>query len=266
VQRTQDGPIQGGRRLQTSNPGKLPPLVSIVIVVFRARAELETLLNSVLALQLSDSEIVVMDGGSDDGTVEYLQNLGEQIDFWSSERDSGIYDAMNKAAGLATGEWIIFMNAGDFFYDSQVLERIAGVLAGDQSSVFIYGDAEIVQGDRRHIQHQQARHLDQTKSIIHQSMFIRRAFLKDHPYDIRYRIMADYDNLLTVSATHPEQCRHIDLVICRYDKTGVSSRPLYTYFKEYYRVARHRMTGFNFVRYNLYIFPRLVWSFRFKIR
>jgi glycosyltransferase involved in cell wall biosynthesis len=222
--------------------------------------------SSILKQTYPGFEWIVIDGGSSDGTLDVIRQHEKDISRWISERDRGIYDAMNKGVSTAGGEWIVFMNAGDVFYDDNVLADVASTLEKSEKEVIVYGDAEIVNGADRHIQQQRDRHLDLTKSIIHQSMFIRRQFLLGQPYDLQYRIMADYDNLLSVSVKNPGQCKYIDRIICRYDKTGVSSKPLYTYFKEYYAVARKRMGAIGFLWFNLYILPRLIWSFRLKLK
>jgi glycosyltransferase involved in cell wall biosynthesis len=102
----------GGTRsnVETSAP---PPLLSVVIVVFRDRDELRQIIESILPHNNEDLEIIVIDGGSDDGTTELLQSFGHEIAYWVSEPDSGIYDAMNKGIAAARGEYILHLNAGD---------------------------------------------------------------------------------------------------------------------------------------------------------
>ena len=155
---------------------------------------------------------------------------------------------------------------GDVFYDNNVLDFFSQKLQQTLDATIVYGDAQIVEGEKVHIQPQKDRHLDYTKSIIHQSMFIRRDFLLKNPYDLKYKIMADYDNLLSISTVSPQKCKHVDKIVCRYDKTGISSKPLYTYFREYYRIARHRMNVLEFVGFNIYILPRLLWSLRHRMK
>ena len=89
------------------------PLVSIISVVFRARRELPALLGNILALRDDRTELIVIDGGSDDGSVDILRQFDDSIDYWISEPDRGIYDAMNKGIAAATGEFILHLNAGD---------------------------------------------------------------------------------------------------------------------------------------------------------
>lgn len=104
--------MEGGRRLREGVRAK-PPLVSIISVVFRARQELLPLLESIIALRDSDIELIVIDGGSDDGSIEVLRHFDDSIDYWISEPDRGIYDAMNKGIAAATGDYILHLNAGD---------------------------------------------------------------------------------------------------------------------------------------------------------
>ncbi len=240
------------------------PLISVITVVYNRKNDLNITIQSVRHQSFRDFEFVIVDGGSTDGSLDVINENATCINQWVSEPDKGIYDAMNKGVLKANGSWIIFMNAGDVFYDDKVLEVFSKKLTEYADATIVYGDAEIVEGEESHIQRQYDRHLDLTKSIIHQSMFIRRDFLKAHPYDLRYKIMADYDNLLSISAISPQKCKHVDKIVCRYDKTGISSRPLFTYFGEYYKVARNRMNTLEFVGFNLYILPRLLWSLRLR--
>ena len=103
---------EGGKRFQ-QEAGAASPLLSVISVVFRDRHELRGLIDNLIPFRNSDLELVVIDGGSDDGSLELLQECGGQIDYWLSEPDKGIYDAMNKGIKAARGEWILHINAGD---------------------------------------------------------------------------------------------------------------------------------------------------------
>jgi glycosyltransferase involved in cell wall biosynthesis len=241
-------------------------LLSIITVVYNGEPVLGQTIRSVASQHVDNIEYIIVDGGSRDKTVEIIRQNEGIVNHWVSEHDKGIYDAMNKGVGMARGEWIIFMNAGDIFADENVLRDCLPHLAAAETELILYGDAEVTAYGKSHIQYQPGRHLDLTKSIIHQSMFIRSQYLRDTPYILRYKIMADYDNLLALSVKSPHLLRHINRVICVYDKTGVSSRPLYHYFKEYYRVAHTRMPWWDFVTFNIYIFPRLIWSYRHLLK
>jgi glycosyltransferase involved in cell wall biosynthesis len=89
------------------------PLISIVTVVFNGEKYLEETIQSVLNQTYDNVEYIIIDGGSTDGTVDILKRYDDKIDYWVSEKDSGIYDAMNKGIDVATGQWINFINIGD---------------------------------------------------------------------------------------------------------------------------------------------------------
>jgi glycosyltransferase involved in cell wall biosynthesis len=111
--------LQGGLRIQ----GKIKkPLVSIVTVVFNGGDFLEFTIKSVIQQNFVDFEYIIVDGGSTDATLSILKKYEDHIDYWISEADRGIYDAMNKAIDLANGEWLNFMNAGDRFVNCSVLQ------------------------------------------------------------------------------------------------------------------------------------------------
>jgi len=92
------------------------PLISVVTVVYNGEKHLEQTIKSVLDQGYDNIEYIIIDGGSTDGTLEIIKKYEDAIDYWVSESDGGIYDAMNKAISLATGEWINFMNSGDDFF------------------------------------------------------------------------------------------------------------------------------------------------------
>jgi hypothetical protein len=157
------------------------------------------------------------------------------------------------------------MNAGDLFFDTDVLRDLHQFVSRNLQYLIVYGDAEIVTSKGSHIQNQKNRHADLTKSIIHQSMLIKRSHLVSNPYNTSLRIMADYDNLLGISVSHPQAIFYLNRTICIYNKFGVSSIPLYRYFAEYYLIAYSRMPFWSWIRFNFYIFPRLLYSFRFLL-
>jgi glycosyltransferase involved in cell wall biosynthesis len=104
--------LEGGRRVRGEVRAEVP-LVSIVTVLFRAKEECLNLLNNIFAFDHNEFELIVIDGGSQDGTVEVLRQWDEKIDYWLSEPDSGIYDAMNKGIAAARGEYVLHLNEGD---------------------------------------------------------------------------------------------------------------------------------------------------------
>ena len=100
------------------------PKITIITIVFNNREGFIKTLNSVVSQTYKNKEYLVIDGGSTDGTLDVIKHNSNFIDYWVSEKDRGIYDAMNKGLAKANGEWVIFMNSGDVFSESDVLSKI----------------------------------------------------------------------------------------------------------------------------------------------
>src|SRR5687768_5526342 len=106
------------------------PVISVITVVFNGAALLERTIKSVRAQTLQDIEYIIIDGGSTDGTQEIIEKHRDAIDVFVSEKDAGIYDAMNKGLRAAKGEYVLFMNAGDELFDRHTLNAVFSVSPG----------------------------------------------------------------------------------------------------------------------------------------
>lgn len=102
--------------------------ISVITVCYNAVDTLEKTIQSVLEQTYHNIEYIIIDGGSTDGTVEIIHRYVDYLAYWVSEPDRGIYDAMNKGIERATGEWVNFMNAGDYFYNYDVISNVFKVL------------------------------------------------------------------------------------------------------------------------------------------
>jgi glycosyltransferase involved in cell wall biosynthesis len=174
------------------------PLITVITVVLNRRDDLETTIRSVLDQTYDNIEYVVIDGGSSDGTLEVIRKYSRDIDHWLSETDSGIYDAMNKGILYAHGMWINFMNAGDIFYDSTVIEDIVSTMQGNAD--VIYGDHQIMY-DKDSSKIWKAQVSDQLwKGMIfcHQSVFVRTDLMKQQPFSVSNKLTSDFDLLYSL--------------------------------------------------------------------
>src|SRR5581483_3718628 len=99
------------------------PLITVIVPAFNARATLGRCLDSVLAQSLAAVEVLVIDGGSTDGSVPLLQEYGARLSYWVSEPDRGIYHALNKGLARARGDWIYILGADDWLWDADVFNR-----------------------------------------------------------------------------------------------------------------------------------------------
>lgn len=131
--------MQGGVRAHGNKKYGLPgkPLVTVITVAFNSAATIEDTILSVIEQSYSNIEYLIIDGGSTDGTLDIIKKYEGKIDYWVSEKDSGIYDAMNKGISLATGDYIGMLNSDDFFSDASAMDGIvSGALSSNADAVF----------------------------------------------------------------------------------------------------------------------------------
>lgn len=167
-------------------------ILSIVTISYNNLAGLERTAKSVFSQKWKDFEWIVIDGGSTDGTKAYLTSLAERVDYWCSEKDGGIYDAQNKGIRVAKGEYVCCMNSGDTFCDDKTLLQ---VFATKPRADVVYGDWYRVYPNRKE-------KCNSPKvmppfyffynNICHQAMFVKTRLLQESPFDLSYRIFADW--------------------------------------------------------------------------
>jgi glycosyltransferase involved in cell wall biosynthesis len=173
------------------------PRVSVITVNFNMADEIASTLDSVLAQDYPNVESVVIDGASDDGSREIIANYGSRLGYWISERDRNLYDGMNKGVAAATGEWVIFMNAGDRFAAPDVLSQIFAAS---------HEDADVLYGHhvRRYVEHGIDRPMPAELPEVlplrmhckHQALLMRRQLLLQRPFALEL-LTADYDAILS---------------------------------------------------------------------
>lgn len=201
--------------------------ITVVTVTYNAEKDIEFTMRSVLDQDYFDMEYLIIDGKSVDNTVEIAKSVKSEYPQRHccviSEKDKGIYDAMNKAAKLATGDWIIFMNAGDCFYQEDCISSMFSDSISDSVSA-VYGDTERFMGDWSRVV--KAHPLKEIANSIllpfcHQSVFVRSGIMKELLFDTTYRQAADYDFFV--------RCYkrglvffHKDLIVSRYSMGGIS--------------------------------------------
>ena len=201
------------------------PLISIITVVFNGEKYFEKTIKSVIDQSYDNVEYIIIDGGSTDGTLDIIKKHEEQIDYWVSEKDEGIYDAMNKGIDLVSGDWINFMNAGDKFYDKGSIENIISKI--DSPDKVYFGRAKI---DSEYTSwfHPKS-NLSQDEIVLwlkseapnHQAMFFPKKFYKNEKYDLIYKIFGDAD--YKHRAKEFSGFHFIDTIVCEFDFGGVSS-------------------------------------------
>ncbi|EFL3005479.1 glycosyltransferase [Escherichia coli] len=209
------------------------PLITVITVVYNDRQGLLKTINSLeKQTNLSNLEYIVVDGNSNDSTTEIIIN-SKVITKYIIETDNGIYDAMNKGIDLATGEWLLFLNAGDVLYHQDVLSKLNYVINNISEGVnFIYSD--YVSGN---IYYKQSMNLNFLVShmINHQNIVYRYELLKQRKYNTRYRFCADYKHLLdNYELINPHKT---NFIISLFDDTGISSQSSNKYIMWVERLA-----------------------------
>jgi glycosyltransferase involved in cell wall biosynthesis len=180
-------------------------------------------------------EYIVIDGASNDGTLEILRRRASEVSQWFSEPDEGIYQAMNKGVRFATGDYVCFMNAGDRFAASDTLSRM---LVPAPKAELLWGDC-IIRSDRGEEYDSACNvlpRLHRQMTVCHQSLFTRRAALLARPYNESFRIAADYDFLcerLLAGADY----EYRPVPVSRIDDRGTSTRAFRTSIREKRRVS-----------------------------
>jgi glycosyltransferase involved in cell wall biosynthesis len=168
------------------------PLVTVVTIVFNGEDFIEDTILSVINQNYSNIEYIVIDGESTDKTTEIIKRYVPHIHYWVSEKDSGIYDAMNKAIDAATGEWMIFMNAGDTFSSNS---SIADVFSRDQNNfAVIYGDVNVVYSKfMRLVKAKMISEIPKGMPFCHQSTLVKTSYHKTNKFNVENPIAADME-------------------------------------------------------------------------
>lgn len=215
------------------------PVISIITVCYNAEREIEATLKSVKEQSFKNYEYIIVDGASKDNTLKVISQSGVEPTHLVSERDKGIYDAMNKGLALAQGEYLMFLNAGDSLYSTNTLQKIADAAKG--SPDVIYGDTAIVDAERNYLR---PRKLRPPKTLTRNSfkngmLVCHQAFLPKRelamPYDMQYRFSADFDWCVKILSAS-KKCTQIDDFIVNYLEEGATTRNHLKSLKERFRI------------------------------
>ncbi len=216
------------------------PRLTVITVAYNARESIEQTILSVAAQAAEGVEYLVVDGASRDGTVEVLRRLSHHIDRWVSAPDRGIYDAMNKGISMARGEWIMFLNADDYFENAGSAQRL---LEATDDSVDIVAGQTLIKYTHRERLFRPSRRFGLMLQLpfMHPSIIVRRsAFESCGHFDTRYRLAADCDLLLRmISRGH--KYRRISEVVTVMRDGGASQRGFVRGRIEYMRAYQRNM-------------------------
>lgn len=199
-------------------------LFSIITINYNNAEGLRQTISSVVCQTNQDFEFIVIDGGSTDESVNIIRSFSDKIDYWVSEKDRGIYHAMNKGVAQAHGVYCIFMNSGDYFYNNSVLELVYESKIREDIVV-----GKVVINDNNNLISPPPASGELTMyhlysgSIPHQGTFIRTNLLRKNPYDENLRISSDWKFFVQVLIVDNCSIRYLDQYVARYDLDGVSA-------------------------------------------
>lgn len=197
---------------------------SIITVNYNNKDGLRKTIKSVIHQTYRDFEYIVIDGGSTDGSTDVLKEYDEQITYWVSEKDAGIYNGMNKGIAKATGEYLNFMNSGDCFYAPDILEKVS------KNNYY----ADIIVGRDYHYNEQTGKGFATilpprismltfyVQTLPHQSSFFKRELFSNNLYDESLRIVADIKFYIQKICIEDCSIQLIDEIICRREPDGIS--------------------------------------------
>ena len=218
----------------------MKPRVSVITITYNAGSFLKKTIESIINQTNKEFEYLIVDGGSTDGTISIIQefeSLVQKGEFgikpeqyqWISEPDKGLYDAMNKALGIARGDFVWFINAGDKIYSPKTLQQVVNAIDKNPDADVIYGQSIIiglndeVLGERHRIApaNLNKRSLIDGLVVCHQSVVVRHSVAP--LYDLRYKLTADYDWMCRVLDVSRKNV-YVDDYLSKFQTAGLSSQ------------------------------------------
>lgn len=196
--------------------------LSIITINFNNLNGLKKTLNSIFSQSFTDFEYIIIDGGSSDGSKDYIRENEDKIAFWISEPDRGIYHAMNKGIKIASGEFILFLNSGDYLINEETLLTLV-----NQSQGFdiIYGDI-IFEGDSKYFEIGKSLDL---KYFLHNSIGHAASIIRNNLFNLigfyneGNKIVSDWEFFVKAVVIHNAKYLHIGKIVSVYQKGGIST-------------------------------------------
>lgn len=232
---------------------------SIITCTYNAESVLQRTLDSVLEQTYSHVEHIIVDGASTDATLDMVEAYKQKSDAedWchevrvKSEPDRGLYDAMNKGIQRATGQYVLFLNAGDTFPSADTLELVAeSVGEGEEPPAVLYGDTDVVDDEGRFLRHRRLspprrltwRSFMKGMLVCHQAFYARTDLAKVTPYDLHYRFSADVDwciRIMRLARRRRLPMRNVGAVVVNFLDGGMTTTNHRASLKERFHVMAH---------------------------
>lgn len=194
---------------------------SIITINYNNLEGLKRTVGSVFSQTCRQFEYIIVDGGSSDGSREYLQENSEKFTYWVSESDTGIYNAMNKGISNATGEFLLFLNSGDILLNDRVLSDVYFAL--DSKVQILLGNLYYGNDLLKNPAHIQFSYFYNEFNLLHQAAFIHKTLFEQVGlYNEHYKIAADWDFFIKAIFLHNAICRYVNIDISKMEPDGLS--------------------------------------------
>lgn len=199
--------------------------ISIITINYNDKVGLEKTMQSVVNQVDNDFEYIVIDGNSADGSKEVLEKYNQQITYSLSEPDSGIYNAMNKGIRVAKGNYLLFLNSGDYLFDNDVISKVKKIIDGNYD--IYYGNTIFKNKLKEEViiyPEKLSFHFFTYNSLCHQATFIKKSLFESiFYYNESLKIISDWEFMIYAICKKNCSYKHINEFICYYDFEGVSS-------------------------------------------
>lgn len=229
----------GGLRTQGYFKYDFPdkPLITIVTVVFNGNLSLEKTILSIINQCYSNVEYIIIDGGSNDSTVDIIKKYEFALDYWISEPDKGIYDAMNKGVGLASGSYILFLGSDDKLASDKTLSKVSKLLV-EENPVVLFGsviyDHDNISGKVGEIVKSKFNwNILLHNTVHHQSCFYHKTLFSKWKYDSSLKLIADYElNLITFKKALNVKPVNLIISVCGANGASQNKNNFSTFIRE----------------------------------
>lgn len=239
------------------------PKFSVITVCYNAEATIEDTIQSVISQTYHHVEYIIVDGASKDRTMDIVNRYREHIAIVVSEPDKGLYDAMNKGIGLATGDYLCFLNAGDSFHEDDTLQQMVHSIHTPQLPDVLYGETELVDHEGHFLRMRRLsapevltwKSFRQGMLVCHQAFFPRRDLVM--PYDLRYRFSADFDWCIKIMKKS-KVLHNTHLTLIDYLAEGMTTRNHKASLKERFSIMTRHYGWTSTLAFHLWFVLRLL--------
>lgn len=234
------------------------PLISIITVSFNSVKTIEETIKSVIAQTYPKIEYIIIDGGSNDGTIDIIKKYENRISYWISEPDKGIYNAMNKGIIKSSGDYILFINSDDQLYASNTIDSCIRYI--DDSVDVLYGDLVFNYINKQVIRRSEStlENFNKYMPLFHPATIVKKVLLDQYKFDEKYRIAADYKLLYTLYKAK-YSFKKIDVIVAVFNAVdGVSNTNIKASIKESFKVRAQEKWFIWWPKWILYCFLKTI--------